>query len=185
MMDQNAIQETGLIGGPEKRDITQIRYRADWIEKFASHKAAIISAVSPHAHRVEHIGSTAVPGLPAKPIIDILLIVRDSGDESLYLPTLLEKGYQLRVREPDFHEHRMLRTPEKDVHIHVFSKGSPEIDRYLDFRNWLRGHPEDRDAYADLKQTLAKRDWDDMNAYADAKTGFIEAILKKARSIDP
>ncbi|MEO9902533.1 GrpB family protein [Nisaea sp.] len=186
MTDQNAKQEweVGLIGGPEKRDITQAPYNPHWAEIFASHRQVIATSIGRVARRIEHIGSTSVPGLAAKPIIDILLVVRDSGDEDVYLPALLACGYVLRVREPDFQEHRMLRTIEKDVHIHVFSDGSPEIDRYLVFRDWLRDHPSERDAYANLKQDLAKQDWDDMNAYADAKTGFIEAILKKARSID-
>ena len=85
------------------------------------------------ALRIEHIGSTSVPGLAAKPIVDILLVVENSGDETSYLPRLEEAGYELRVREPDFHEHRMLRTPTRDVHVHVYSPSSPEIERCLVF----------------------------------------------------
>lgn len=94
---------------------------------------------------VEHVGSTSVPGLAAKPIVDILLVVEDSGEEVSYLPALEEAGYVLRVREPDFDEHRMFRTPQKDVHVHIFSTGSKEIRRLLLLRDHLREDQEDRE----------------------------------------
>jgi GrpB-like predicted nucleotidyltransferase (UPF0157 family) len=87
---------------------------------------------------VEHIGSTSVPGLAAKPIIDICVVVADSSDESSYVPALQAESFELRVREPDWHEHRMLRTPTRDVHVHVFTEGSTEIRRHLVFRDHLR-----------------------------------------------
>ena len=170
-----------LIGGVEKRDIRVVDYDVNWPSVFQRHAAKIKEALGTAALRVEHIGSTAVRGLPAKPIIDILLIVENSGDERSYLPHLERAGYELRVREPHFHQHRMFRTPEKDVHIHVYSPNSPEIERHLIFRDRLRENASERTLYAETKRALAQQDWPDMNAYADAKTEVIEAIIARER----
>lgn len=169
--------EIGVIGGPEKRVIDIVDYDPQWPEKFAEEAHRIQEALGAPVISIEHIGSTSVPALAAKPIIDILLVVEDSGDEGSYLQGMLDAGYQLRVREPDFHEHRMFRTPERDVHIHVFSEGCEEIDRYLVFRNQLRVNDQDRQDYEAVKRKLASEDWEDMNAYAEAKTKIIERIL--------
>ncbi len=177
--DKNTL-ETGLIGGVEKRSIVQVPHDREWKWKFKKHRDIIASTLGRHALRIEHIGSTSVPHLSAKPIIDILLVVKDSSREETYLPALIRRGYELRVREPDFEEHRMLRTREKDVHIHVLSEGSPEIDRYLSFRNRLRAHPEVRNRYQALKRRLARADWADINEYADAKSDFIEAQIRSS-----
>jgi GrpB-like predicted nucleotidyltransferase (UPF0157 family) len=171
-----------LIGGIEKREIVIHDYDPTWPDKFASHAARITAALGDTALRIDHIGSTSVPGLAAKPIIDVLVVVPNSADEASYLPPLESAGYVLRVREPTFHEHRMVRTPERDVHVHVFSPGSPEIDRYLIFRDRLRTNPADRARYEATKRNLATRSWPDLNAYADAKTEIIESILAAARA---
>ncbi|HEY0406772.1 MAG TPA: GrpB family protein [Pyrinomonadaceae bacterium] len=168
--------ETGLIGGVEKREIKIVDYDPDWPKKFETHARFITDALGGSALRVEHIGSTSVPGLAAKPIIDILVVVTDSADESVYLPQLEAAGYVLRVREPDWNEHRMFRTPEKDVHIHVYSAGCPEIQRNLSFRDRLRRNTEDCRRYERTKRELAVKEWSDMNAYAAAKTEVIESI---------
>lgn len=117
--------ETGLIGGVEKREIRIVDYNSDWPNSFEMHAKIIASALGASALRIEHVGSTSVPGLGAKPIIDILVVVPDSADESVYLRQLQEAGYILRVREPDWNEHRMFRNPERDVHIHIYSPGCP------------------------------------------------------------
>ena len=174
--------ETGLIGGPEKRDITIVDYNPTWVVEFQKHAKIIADALGNTALQIEHIGSTAVPGLAAKPIIDILVVVPDSSDESTYLPQLEKVGYELRVREPGFHEHRMMRTREKGVHIHIYSPGSKEVERYLLFRNELRKDPEARKDYEAAKRELAERDWSDMNAYAEAKTKVVESIIESARA---
>jgi GrpB-like predicted nucleotidyltransferase (UPF0157 family) len=117
-------------------------------------------------------------GLAAKPIIDILVVVPEPDREETYLPQLEHAGYVLRVREPD---HRMFRTPEKDVHIHVWSDPA-DNERPLVFRDWLRHSPEDRAAYQALKEDLAHQDWDDMNYYARAKSGLINEITARAEA---
>jgi GrpB-like predicted nucleotidyltransferase (UPF0157 family) len=174
--------ETGLIGGIEKREIKIFEYSSDWPNRFAEHAEIIANAIGGSLLRIEHIGSTSVPGLAAKPIIDILIVVPDSADESAYLPSLEAAGYVLRVREPYWNEHRMFRTSEKNVQIHVFSVGCPEIQRHLIFRNRLRKNPEDRRRYEQTKRELAAQDWPDMNAYADAKTKMIESIIAAAQA---
>jgi len=177
MNDQSL--ETGVIGGVEKRQIVIADYDAGWPTLFRQHADRIAAALGEAALQIEHIGSTSIPGLAAKPIVDIILVVQDSSDEAAYLPALITAGYELRVREPDWHEHRMFRTPERDVHIHVFSDGSPEIARHIDFRDWLRVHDDDRYLYEQTKRRLASEDWPSMNAYADAKTGVIQQITQR------
>lgn len=169
-----------IIGGIERRAIVVADYDPAWPGRFRREEARIRAALGEAALSVEHIGSTSVPGLAAKPIVDVLLVVEDSADEASYLPALEGAGYVLRVREPDFDEHRMFRTPEKDVHVHVFSQGSREIERYLLLRDRLRGDEEDRELYARTKRELAGRDWPSMDHYAEAKTEVVEGIIARA-----
>lgn len=169
--------ELGLIGGSEKRKIEIVPYDPAWPERFQVHAGRLKRALGNMALRIEHIGSTSVPGLAAKPIIDVLVVVPNSAEESSYLPQIVGAGYELRVREPDFEEHRMFRTPKRDAHIHILSRSSPEIDRYLLFRDHLRRDPAACRRYQELKLQLSTRDWDDMNEYAAAKTSFIENAI--------
>jgi GrpB-like predicted nucleotidyltransferase (UPF0157 family) len=176
--------ETGLIGGVEKSEIRIVDYDTDWPKKFETHARIIAEAIGGTALRIEHMGSTSVPGLAAKPVIDILVVVADSADEPAYLPQLEATGYLLRVREPDWNEHRMFRTPEKDVHIHIYSAGCQEIQRILTFRDRLRRNADDRSRYEQTKCELAAKEWSDMNAYADAKTEMIEDIIAASQAAD-
>jgi len=111
-----------VIGEIEPQTIVVADYDPGWSERFRHEEARIRAALGGAALSVEHIGSTSVPGLAAKPIVDVLLVVEASGDEASYLPALEEAGYVLRVREPDFDEHRMFRTPAKDVHTYTSSQ---------------------------------------------------------------
>lgn len=169
--------ETELIGGQEKRDIILVPYDLTWPEKFAAERERIIGALGATARRVDHIGSTSVPGLDAKPIIDFDLSVPDVEDEPSYLPALRRAGYHLRVREPG---HRMVRTVDLSVQVHICAEGSEWERRHLLFRDWLRRDAADRRAYAELKHGLAECDWPDMNAYADAKGTLIAEITARA-----
>jgi len=169
--------ETGLIGGDEKVEIQIVDYDTGWPKKFEVHARVIAEALRRTALRLEHIGSTSVPGLAAKPIIDILVVVQNSADESSYLSRLEAAGYILRVREPHWNEHRMFRTHEKDVHVHVYSVGCAEIQRVLTFRDRLRTNIDDRRRYEKTKRELAAKEWPNMDAYARAKTAVIESII--------
>lgn len=168
-----------MIGGREKRDIVVLPHDPDWPNKFAEHADRIRQCLGSIAVRVDHIGSTAVPGLAAKPIIDIDVSVRDVEDERLYLTPLTECGYELRVREPG---HRMVRTSALDVQVHICQGGSDWERRHLLFRDWLIADDADRDAYAALKTLLAGQTWSDVNAYADAKGTLIAKIMERAEA---
>jgi GrpB-like predicted nucleotidyltransferase (UPF0157 family) len=174
-----------IIGEIRPQAIVIADYDPAWPERFRREEAKIRRSLGEAALAVEHIGSTSVPRLAAKPIVDILLVVEDSGEEASYLPAMEEAGYVLRVREPNFEEHRMFRTPGKDVHVHVFSVGSKEIERLLLLRDRLRGKERDRELYASTKRKLASRDWPSMQHYADAKSGVVEGILKRAAKRAP
>jgi GrpB-like predicted nucleotidyltransferase (UPF0157 family) len=169
-----------IIGEIEPRKVVVVDYDPAWPECYRRQEAKLWAALGRAALSVEHVGSTSVPGLAAKSIVDILLVVEDSGQEASYLPALEEAGYVLRVREPDLDEHRMFRTPEKDVHVHVYSAGSPEIGRYLLLREQMRKDEGDRELYARTKRELASKEWPSVDHYADAKTEVIEGILARA-----
>jgi len=160
-------------------------YDPTWPDRFTDERSRITDLLGPSALAVEHIGSTSVPGLAAKPIIDIDLIVADSTDEPGYVPVLEAAGYVLRVREPDWYEHRLFKGPDNDVNLHVFSPGVEEHRRHLILRDWLRDHPDDRDRYARTKRELAQRQWKYTTEYADAKSAVIGEILTNAGYVRP
>ena len=168
---------TELVGGGEKREIRIVDYNSQWKERFQELASTIAASLGESVARIEHIGSTSVEGLAAKPIIDILLVVKDSGNESSYLPQLQAAGYELRVREPGWYEHRMFRSPARDVHIHVYSQGCSEVGRSLRLRDRLRQSASDRVVYERTKRRRAALDWPNMNAYADAKSQVIARII--------
>jgi GrpB-like predicted nucleotidyltransferase (UPF0157 family) len=151
-------------------------------ELFAREAERIRRVLGSRALRIEHVGSTSVPGLAAKPIIDLLLVVPDSADERAYEPALTAAGYILRIREPNWYEHRVFKGPDTDINLHVFSSGCPEIDRMLMFRDWLRANAADRELYAGTKLALARQEWKYVQNYADAKTAFVEEIIARARA---
>jgi GrpB-like predicted nucleotidyltransferase (UPF0157 family) len=170
------------IGGPEVlpgRIVVQ-DYDPAWPGRFEREAARIGGALGDRVVRLEHVGSTSVPGLPAKPIIDIALEVPDSAAESAYVPDLEAAGYVLRAREPEWFEHRLLRAADRTVNVHVFSAGCPETDRMVRFRDHLRDDAADRDRYARAKRELAARDWKYMQQYADAKNDVVADIMSRA-----
>ena len=165
---------------PHNAPITIVDYDPAWPRLFSREEQRIRVALGDAALRLEHVGSTSVPGLAAKPIIDILLVVNDSGDEASYVPALEAVGYVLRAREPEWFEHRVLRGPETAINMHVFSDGVAEIERMLRFRDRLRHSDADRDLYERTKRTLARRTWRHMQHYANAKSAVVEEILARA-----
>ena len=157
-----------------------VDYDPQWPELFRHEADKIRGVLGGRALRIEHTGSTSVPRLAAKPIIDMLLVVTDSADEDKYVPALEGAGYVLRIREANWHEHRMFKGPDTEINLHVFSSGCPEIDRILVFRDWLRSNAADRDLYARTKLALAQKEWKYVQNYADAKTAVIEEIIARA-----
>lgn len=155
-------------------------YDPTWPALFEREAERIRRALGDRVVALEHVGSTSVPGLAAKPRIDVLLVVPDSSDEPAYVPALEAAGYVLRIREPDWHQHRVLKGPDTDVNLHVFSPGCVEIERMLRFRDWLRANDVDRALYERTKRELATRPWKHVQHYADAKTEVVEQILARA-----
>jgi GrpB-like predicted nucleotidyltransferase (UPF0157 family) len=168
-----------LVGGVEPLELALHPYDAGWPEVYLDHWRRIRGALGVRALVVEHIGSTAVPGLAAKPVVDVVVGVDDVTAEEEYLDPLLAAGYVLRVREPG---HRLVRTPARDVHVHVYGRDDPAVDAYLLLRDRLRSHADERDLYERTKRALLARRWDDTNAYAEAKTEVVTAILARARA---
>jgi GrpB-like predicted nucleotidyltransferase (UPF0157 family)/L-amino acid N-acyltransferase YncA len=180
-MDQKELRRA-TIGDPERLDgpVTLVDYDPAWPELYAREAARIRAALGPRARRIEHVGSTSVPGLIAKPLIDIVLAVANSANEAAYLPALEAAGYVLRIREPDWHAHRLFNGPDTAVNVHVFGVGSSEIARMTRFRDRLRASRADRDRYAAAKRELAGRRWAYVQSYADAKTDVVEEIVARA-----
>jgi GrpB-like predicted nucleotidyltransferase (UPF0157 family) len=155
-------------------------YDPEWPRLFEREAARIRSALGERALLVEHVGSTSIPGLAAKPKIDIDLAVADTADEDAYVPQMDAAGYVLHVREHDWHEHRLFKGPDTDVNLHTFTIGCLEIERMLKFREHLRSDPTDRQLYENAKRELAQRRWKYMQDYADAKTLVVEDIISRS-----
>ncbi|HKD95988.1 MAG TPA: GrpB family protein [Micromonosporaceae bacterium] len=168
---------------PHNAPIHIADYDPEWPRLFDREAARIRGALGDGRVRLlEHAGSTSVPGLPAKPIIDIVLAVPDSAEEQGYVPDLEAAGYMLSIREPDWFEHRVFKGPDTNVNLHVFTDGCTEIARMLRFRDWMRTNDEDRDRYAAAKRELAGRTWRHVQHYADAKTEVVQEIMARAEA---
>ena len=154
-------------------------YDPDWAAQYAQAAVRIRSGLGGKVLLLEHVGSTSVPGLAAKPIIDMVLAVAASEDEDAYVPELERAGFSLRAREPDWFAHRFFhaRSDRMAFNLHVFSSDCEEIDRMLAFRDRLRSTPADRQRYEDVKRELAARTWKHVQNYADAKSDIVREIL--------
>ncbi len=172
------IGEPQVIGGT----VELVEYDRSWPELFAREARRIERALGRLALRIEHVGSTSTPGLAAKPLIDILLVVTDSADENGYAGALSATGYVLRIRESDWYQHRMVKGEDPIVNLHVFSEGCPEIERMLLFRDWIRHNKADCALYERAKRELARREWKYIQNYADAKGAVVEEIVGRARA---
>lgn len=153
-----------------------------WPLAYADAEAVIRAGLGDRAVIVEHVGSTSIPGLVAKPILDILLVVADSADESAYVPGLEAVGYLLFGREPHWQEHRILKHSGPDINLHVFTIGATEAARMIRFRDHLRSRPDERELYARVKKELGAKEWEYVQDYADAKSAVVEEILARAIS---
>ena len=170
------------IGGHQRHggQIELAEYDPGWRDWFEREARRIRTALGSTVMVLEHAGSTAVPGLAAKPVLDIVLAVPDSTNERAYLPQLEAAGYTLAIREPDWYEHRVVKDTDPRVNVHIFSAGCEEIARMLTFRDWLRAHDVDRALYERTKRELAQREWAYIQDYADAKTDVVRSILARA-----
>ncbi|MGI8968196.1 MAG: GrpB family protein [Chloroflexota bacterium] len=170
------VGELILLSGP----IEIVDYDLEWPRLFEREAGRVRAALGDRVLLLEHVGSTSVPALAAKPKIDMLLVVANTEDEPAYVPALEAAGYVLHIREPDWFQHRLFKGPDTDINLHVFSAGCPEIERMLLFRDHLRRDEADRRLYEQIKRELAKRDWKYTQNYADAKTAVVEEIMARA-----
>jgi GrpB-like predicted nucleotidyltransferase (UPF0157 family) len=166
---------------PHNAPVELAEYDPAWPALYRREEEKIRTVLGERAVRVEHAGSTSVPGLAAKPVIDIVLEVADTTDEEAYVPALEAAGYSLRIREPEWFEHRLLKGVDPNVNLHVFPSGCSETERMLRFRDHLRAHDDDRELYLRTKRELAARTWSDVQHYADAKSKVVEEILERAQ----
>lgn len=131
--------------------IRLVPYDPEWPATYEKLESIVRDALGDKVLLLEQVGSTSVPGLSAKPVIDLVVAVADAADEASYVPALEAHGFVLKVREPDWYQHRLFRTPHTEGNLHVFSYGCEEIDRMLAFRDWLRTHPQERKLYEETK----------------------------------
>ena len=174
-----ALRVSGTVT-PHNSTIYLAPYDPEWPRRYLQEAAKIRAALGERAVVLEHVGSTSIPGMSAKPILDILLAVANSADESTYVPALTGQGYRLHLREPDWEEHRVMKGDSPMVNLHVFTAGSPEITRMLAFRDRCRAVPEERILYERAKQDLAGQVWRHVQHYANAKGNVVEQIIQRA-----
>ncbi len=161
-------------------DVVLVEYDAGWPDEFGRQQRRIVAALGDTAAEVHHAGSTSVPGLAAKPVIDVVLVVADPADEAAYAPALQDAGYVFTLREPEWHRHRLFKDRSPRVNLHVFGPGCDEVERMLAFRDHLRADPADRALYERTKRDLAGLEWTRVQDYADAKSGVVADIMARA-----
>jgi N-methylhydantoinase B/oxoprolinase/acetone carboxylase alpha subunit/GrpB-like predicted nucleotidyltransferase (UPF0157 family) len=166
-----------ILGERDGSTVRIVDYDPAWPAHFEVERARVSSALGSLARRIEHVGSTSVPGLAAKPVVDVMVTVDDPDDDAAFVLALTRAGYVLRVIEP---EHRMFRTPARDVHVHVWRAGTDDERRHLLFRDWLRQSAHDRARYEAVKRELAACMWEDSNDYAEAKGDVVTEIMERA-----
>jgi GrpB-like predicted nucleotidyltransferase (UPF0157 family) len=169
------VGEPDVLAGP----VVLADYDPDWPRLFDRESTRIRAILDDRVLRLEHVGSTSVPGLAAKPVIDMLLVLENSADEAAYVPDMETAGYALLIREPAWFEHRVFKGPDTNINLHVLPAGCPEIHRMIAFRDLLRTNPEDRDLYERAKRDLAAKEWKYVQNYADAKTAVVEGIIAR------
>ncbi len=167
-----------------------VAHSAGWREMFEAEAAAIREALGGEARAVHHIGSTAIPGVSAKPIVDILLEVREIERMDGLIPRMAALGYEARGEYGILGRRYFVKYGEdggdrsrfvgRTHHVHGYRAGSPEIERHLAFRDYVISHPETAREYSRLKEDLARKFPEDIEAYMDGKDAFVKATEKKA-----
>lgn len=182
-LSDDYIEKAYVNGAPVHNDVIHLEeYNDEWPRLFQREKKRLQNLLGKEAVQIEHIGSTSVPGLCAKPIIDILLVVEDTEKEDCYVPALLGAGYVLKIYEPEFEHHHMFKGPDTDINLHVYPVGSQEIIKYIRFRDYMRRNKDAMKLYADTKRELAKRKWKYVQNYADAKSEVVTKIINDANA---
>ena len=149
--------EDPWVNGPAAQyEIQVVEYDDRWPTDFESIATRVREALGDAALEIHHVGSTSVPGLPAKPVIDADLVVTDPADETAYVPALEAAGFVHTIREPWWHGHRLLKHDAPVTHLHVFGPDCPEVIRHRMFRQWLMDRPDELATYAATKRAAAE-----------------------------
>lgn len=161
--------------------IEVVNYKDEWRRMFESEAALIKQALGENCLVVHHIGSTAVPGLVAKPVIDILPVVKNIQQVDRAEAAMKKLGYEFKGEYGiPFRRYFQKGGDYRTHHVHVFEEGDSEIERHIKFRDWMRSHSDDREAYGALKMELASKYSNDRMAYCIGKDAFIADIDNKA-----
>jgi len=160
--------------------IELVPYDSSWPSQFDSWRKRLLAALPKAPGRIDHVGSTSVDGLPAKPVIDMQISVEDLDDELNYLPAIEKLGVQFRSRDDESRYFRPFSGRRRDVHIHICATGSEWERRHLLFRDYLRADASARQTYLQTKQLAAARWSDDRLAYTDAKGATIRMLMTSA-----
>jgi GrpB-like predicted nucleotidyltransferase (UPF0157 family) len=158
-------------------------YNLDWIREFENERKKLSQVLSSRAIQIEHIGSTSISGMPSKPILDIAVSVNNLDDADMFIESLSTLGYEY-VPKMEFPNRRFFRKGERKKgthHLHVYEQSSDEWRNNLLFRNYLRSHPEQAAAYAELKKQLASLYAEDRATYTQMKVPFIQSIIELAQ----
>ncbi|EKT4087854.1 hypothetical protein PGKDCPLP_02305 [Stenotrophomonas maltophilia] len=167
-----------VLGAPQPEALQVVPWSTLWADQFEQQRTQLQATLGNIALGIEHVGSTAVPGLPAKPVLDIDLLVADPADEAAWLPALQALGYVLTIRERSWYQHRMLRLDVPRVNLHVFAPGCAEHLRHCLFRDWLRSHEDDRRRYAQAKQAALQGNAN-VQAYNRSKQDVVRGIYAR------
>ena len=165
------------------RKVEVVPHNPDWPRAFELESQRIASALGENVIEVYHIGSTSIPGIYAKPILDLMVSVKSIGQVEPCNAAMGVEGYEAMgeygiLGRRYFRKHNAAGV--RSHHVHVFEVGADQLDRHLAFRDYMRTHPDDAQAYSDLKRQLAKAHPSDIEAYMDGKDGFIRAMDVKA-----
>ncbi len=177
--------DAAVVGPSPPGAVHVVPYDEAWPDDAAALITAISAALGDRVVALEHIGSTSVPGLAAKPVLDLVLTVSDPADEAAYVPALEPLGLLLHIREPDWDEHRMLTRSDRSVNLHVFGPTAAEPHRLVAFRDWLRTHDDDRVAYGALKAKLADDGFERVMDYNNHKAALVYDIYERIFTADP
>lgn len=169
-----------------RRRVEVVSYRKEWTELFEDEKKMLEEVFSPAETEIYHIGSTSVPGLSAKPIIDILLAADSLEEIEKVTPAIVAAGYEAKG-ENGIPRRRYFQKSEngiRKVHLHSYEKGSPELHRHLVFRDYLRAHPDEAKRYAEVKERAAGKHEFDIESYIEEKAPLVKELEQKALQWD-
>ncbi len=166
-----------------KRNIVVVPYTPEWVEMFTAEARHLNRALTSTLIAVHHIGSTSVPGLPAKPVIDMLVVVRSLSELDACNDAMMDLGYEPKGEFGIAGRRFFAKGDEvhRTHHIHAYEPGHFEIEAHLNLRDYLRAHPDQARRYADLKARLAEQHRHDIEAYIAGKTPLVKEILENAR----